>query len=278
MKTLRLTALLFLLASVVSPATAQPLWVGTTDEAAVALEILRPAFEEGEGLSFLTTTVFLSARVPVSNGIRFVGELPLAHYGYSDPSSAFSASDTGVGNPYLGVEFATATPGFTGEAGVRLPLAREGSEALLVGALAEFDRFEAFTPDYASVLLGWNYAHTNADGLRLHLRVAPSVSIYTGRQAARVWAMYPNEMELMLAYGSHLRYAIGLAELSGGVTGRMHLTGEGDTGNRTTHHLGLGASLNLGRVHPGLLLRLPIDEEMGSVLEYVVGLSLAVGL
>jgi hypothetical protein len=47
-------------------------------------------------------------------------------------------------------------------------------------------------------------------------------------------------------------------------------------GNNQVHELGLGGSMTFGRFRPGVIVRLPLDDDLSQALNYSVGVRLEV--
>lgn len=75
---------LIILLLAVSPLTAQSIWQDYTTEKSITLEILKPKYDDGD-ISFLTSALFFSARVPITRSIIFTGELPFSYINWDIP-------------------------------------------------------------------------------------------------------------------------------------------------------------------------------------------------
>jgi hypothetical protein len=277
-------ALTIALLTLAPTAASQSFWLDTGRDASLALEVLKPSFDaEMLGpetkVSFLTSATFLSARAPLSPRVRIAFDLPIAHYRFraSYQGHAFDESDTAIGNPYLGLEHTARSVPLMTEIGVRLPLAPKTNGAVGVGALTDFDRLEAFMPENATISLAANYFHENADGLRFRARVGPSVALYTGRRVEYAGRHYPDAAELFLNYAAKVWYRTPQAELGTGLSGRTWVSEASSlTEDRFWHHFGLWASAHLGRVSPGVHFRLPLNQDVQEVVNFVVGVNAVV--
>jgi hypothetical protein len=277
MKTLRYTILLGVLLSTFSPAVRAQLPAGSPlGQPSLEIEVLKPRFDTSlsESFSFFTSATFLTARVPLSRNLLVVAEIPFAHVGsrYTSPSGTASDSpnEPALGNPYLGLSFAPEGANAAAEFGIRLPLAQQsdGYAATAVGALSDVDRLDAFMPDQLSMMVAVRTSQEVAEGLSLRTRLGPT---------AWVQNIHFDDVELFAQYGAQLHYAAGIGEVGLGVTGRLLITeSDLDFGERSVHHLGVVAALNLSRVQPGLQFRVPLDKDLRSFVDHVFGLSLVV--
>lgn len=255
---------------------AQSIWVDRSHNKTIALEILKPnlAGDFYDNTTFPTSVMFFSLHLPISNRLNVVGEFPLAHAGvdYGSDFSQFNESETGIGNPYVGLEILNENSSFFTEIGVRAPLTPESNLGTTVGWFADFiDRSEAFWPDVLSVIAAQNYRYHAPSGFTMRLRGGPSFWIYTGAEDT------DEKVELFLLYSAQAGYESHNVRLMGGLSGRMIVT-ESDLniGDRTLHQFGASASVDLGRVRPGVQFRLPLDEDFGDFLDSVFGVSLAI--
>ncbi|MFQ6113259.1 MAG: hypothetical protein ACE5NG_04115 [bacterium] len=248
---------------------AQPIWVGHSLDNTVSLEIFKPDFEDINGsdnTTFLTSAIFLSLRLPIAERILFVADLPFVHAGLDFRTRA-NVSESMIGNPYLGLEFRRRDfPVFT-EIGVRVPLAPDKFFPSRVGIFSDFDRLEAFLPDVVSISGMVNFKPELIRHLFLRLRTGPSLLINTDDA---------NDSELYLVYSAVLTYEGERFGLRGGFTGRLIFTEEGDIGERTFLEFGLTASLTLGNVRPGGHFRLPLEDDLSEVLDFVFGINLGI--
>lgn len=255
---------------------AQSIWADRSHNKTIALEILKPnlAGDFYDNTTFPTAAMFFSLRLPINNRLNVVGEFPLAHAGvdYRSGFFEFDESETGIGNPYVGLELLNKNSTFFTEIGARAPLAPESNLGTTVGLFADFiDRSEAFFPDVLSVIAAQNYRYQAPSGFTMRLRGGPSFWIYTGDEDL------DEDVELFLLYSAQAGYESHNVSLLGGVSGRMIVT-ESDLniGERTLHQFGASASVDLGRVRPGVQFRLPVDEDFGDFLDSVFGVNLAI--
>lgn len=249
-------------------AEAQSLWLDPRVQQGVSLELLKPNFDGPDQTALTTSAVFVSFRARAGANLSVVGELPLARY--APKSGFFGTSQNTVGNPYLGLETKAAKAPVTFEFGARLPLASDQKdEANPIGVFSDIDRWEAFLPKYAPVTANVTYRYTAPSGFTVKLRAGPSVWINTDNQ----------DSEMLAAYSLLLGYQSSAVALSGGLTGRAIITESNMSfGERTLHQLGAAVTVGSGAVRPGVQLRLPLDQDMTDILDYVVTLHVSVVL
>jgi len=261
---------------------AQSIWLDRRHDKAIDLEVLIPDFKNDDGGTITRSNsglvIFSSLRLPLSEKVHFVGELPFAHGRSEIKSSRFnldeSTSESAIGNPYLGLEMRGQNPAFFGEIGVRLPLASEDDDlSMSTGLFTDVDRLEAFFPKILSITGMANVHHVDKSGFAIRLRGGPSLLINTDKDE------FEDASELFIGYSAQLGYESEPVSVIGGFTGRASLTEEDvDYSERSVHQLGFAASFGLGTVRPGVHLRLPVDEDMKDTMDFVLGFHLGVRL
>lgn len=249
-----------------APVSAQSIWLPHGENHTVGIEFLKPDFDGDANVDFFTGALFLTGKLRVSEKLFFVAELPIVRRGF-DEEFGFFESETAVGNPYIGLE----TRGETSfiEFGLRPPLMSDDDFIAASAAIADFDRLEAFDPDFFTIAAKVNYRKKSASDLVTRLRLGPTFLIYTNDTG--------DDLELLLDYSAQVGYEGGQVHVIGGLTGRfLASSDDGNIGERTVHQLGVAANLALNNVRPGIHLRLPIDDDLNNIIDLVFGLHLAV--
>ena len=261
------------------PLFGQPIWLGVDNKSFIAVEVFKPTFKDDlfNEFTFISSAIFVSGRFSISENIMFVGELPIAYAKRKDvkivdPSTgqtlfeqSFDA-ETMIGSPYVGLELHKAGSNSFFEIVARLPVAQDNKgNASELGVAADFDRFEAFVPDLTTLTGNLNYQRKNVSNVVLRLRGGASV-------------FFPkdSDTEVFLDYSGQIGFEGQQISLIGGITGIMIVTeSDLDLGERTVHHLGATAAINLGTVSPGVHFRIPIDDQLDNI-DYVLGLNLVI--
>lgn len=262
-----------------SPAGAQTFHLPAAPEKGVWMEAsyadLKPVEFGGIEVleaSFPTTTWFLSGRVPINDRWRALVDVPFAHARASFAGGPKQSSSV-LGNPYLGVEYLTRGS-LVVETGVRLPLttADEESFADVVAFLADFQRGEAFLEDVVPVSGAVTYEHGFSNGMSLRGRTGVVGLFYTG-EAEDV------DNEALIDYGLLATYPAGHARFGLGLYGRWWATElfeDGGFSDNSVHHASLSADYQIGRVRPGVSVRMPLDSDYDDVVKTTVGLYVQV--
>ena len=251
---------------------AQPMWLDRSHDKTFSLEILKPDFEGDDNTTFTTSALFLSGRFEATNNTYVVGEIPFSHFG-TESDFSNDESENAIGNPYLGIEIHSENYPVFGEIGLRLPLAPkdDGEDAAFMGCLTDFvDRAEAFIIDAFPISGAVNYFYKDPAGLVLRFRGGSAIWIATGDR---------DETELFLLYNAQAGYESQGFSFVTGFSGRWLLTEEDlDFGERTFHQLGLAANVTFEKVQPGISFRVPLDEDMTDILDFVFGLTFGINL
>jgi len=249
---------------------AQPLWFDRNYDSGLLLEILKPEFEEEDDLTFLTSAWFLSGRFRSSEHLCWTFDIPYTHYGFN--SDWADEKDDALGNPYLGVEIGGSTSPYFGEIGFRLPLAPETYDpAIVAGQFADhIDRAEAFVQDVLPIQALINHHSKNTSGLTTRIRGGVINWIAIGER---------DESELFLLYSAHTGYGSSKGSIIAGFSGRYLLSeNDLDFDEATLHRFSVDTGIQFGRIRPGIHFRLPLDDDLRDVIDYVIGFSLSVGL
>ncbi|RMI08901.1 MAG: hypothetical protein D6681_07620 [Calditrichaeota bacterium] len=271
-----LVGLLLILVAVPS-LHAQALWIHSSTDRGVALEALKPTFDDNEGIRFTTSALYFSGYTRFGDHWRIVGELPIAHYGIKrtiEGAGNFEKTETTVGNPYLGVQYQTTERRFTADVGIRIPLASEEKTfATQAGQVTDLERWDAFMPNSLGFIGIGQYRYRFENGLVTGVRGGGSFLINTDKQEGE------DASDLYLLYGVFAGYEAPRFNIMGNFSGRFLTTSdEGGFGENSLHLLALSANYKAGKVWPGVMFKLPLDEDLSNVLDFVAGLQLAVNL
>ncbi len=285
-------------------ASAQSVGMGRSADRAVWLEVQKPNFTKeylgGDFFdpplktTFATSVVFLSARWRISGPFALRTEIPFAGWGYDSRTVIIPTtlpaldtfrfpgfSETGFGNPLLGLQLGGKSSPLFAEISIRFPLARIrvkpgqkvgslGNSARAAGRVIDYDRTEAFWEDAWTLGAAAEYQLSAADGFLLRLR-AGSVWILSIGDYSRF-----SENEFFADYGLQSGYQKHRFTLLGGITSRVLLSADYDLGysDRAIHHLNFVAGYSFGNLEPLLTFRIPVDDELRTDLDFVLGVSI----
>ncbi|HUF12659.1 MAG TPA: hypothetical protein VMN78_06150 [Longimicrobiales bacterium] len=269
----RMLMTVFALVLVPAVAQAQSEWL--VEETGVALEVGHTSFEEDFGLSALSAGYFLSGRFQLPMGLAVVAELPFAYASYDfDPGfgTPVEGSDNTIGNVYLGVEMPVMLGAATVEAGLRLPTHDSDLDDFspLVGSLAgAVDRYDAFLTDVITPRVGLQVGMAATELIGVAANLGAAYLIFTEDGV---------DDDFVLDGGLRAFVGPGATRLGAGLEGMAVLTGEGEFADRSVFQAGLWVDHDFGIVRPGVSLFLPLDEDYGEIISYVVGVSLQVSM
>jgi hypothetical protein len=240
---------------------AQSIWLPRS-EPAIAIEGLKP-FVEGGGLSFFSTAWYLSGRARVSGSLILVGEVPFAFASFDSDFGPASESDAAIGNIYVGLEIGKQTSPVFFEVGARAPIAPENNLATAIGVLADLDRWEAFVPNLFPITGMVNYMNVSDTGLLLRFRGGPVLWIPTESGG---------ETELLAMLNALVGYQDPMDKfgVKGGLTSRIIVSEGGSFGDRSSFQAGANGWFGLGRVRPGVLVLIPLED---TGVDVTVGLN-----
>lgn len=262
----RLALTAALAALLAAPAAAQSIWLDREHRPSVLTEIYFPSFD-GADSQFPTWTWFAATRLPVSQTVSFVGELPYVHGDFGT-----FASGSAIGNPYLGIEIAPDPNGVRFDLGVRPPLMEDDDDiAFITGYFTDVDREEAFFPHTLPVRLGIHYYHGANAGSHVayDIRLVPALWIDTGDALS--------ENEFFLGYGGMVRYEAENLRVGAGLTGRYNVTNEvGGFSDNSVHQFEIAGDFLKGSVRPGVQIKIPLDSDLSDFVNPAFGLSVMI--
>ena len=264
--------------SLAAPLAGQEFLMPEAPRKGLGLEVSHPSFKQFD-VTLPTSIWYASGQHPVTDRLTARVDLPLAFADFKGDAESVGSS-TVFGNPYVGVAF-DARPALSLELGTRLPLttADEESFADVVAFLADVQRGEAFVEDFVPVIGAAAYRMEPAPGWSVESRGRVSNLFYTGDDDDQ-------DNVTFLDYGIFGSYSMALnsrraqsARFGAGIMGRWDVSeDEGSFSENSLHQLGLTADLGMGRVRPGLSVRVPVDKDYRDVLKTSVGIYLQVPL
>lgn len=257
-----------------SPLPAQQYWPDLAGGTVVRADFLKPFFKE-DGFQFLSGAAFFSGSGPVGNLMRVEADVPLVRAGQT-VGTLPAESSLRLGNPYLGVRIHREGRPLAGYIGVRLPLASDpttsiANRAMLVGAISDPDRLEAFLPNVLTVRAGAELRSVSPGGMLIGAKIGPSLLVPTQGDGV--------DPELFADYGVQGGYEGAAVRATVGITGRLLAT-ESDLNfsERTEHVIAGMVELRRGQVRPSVLIRVPLDRSVREALRATVGFGLAIAL
>jgi hypothetical protein len=240
---------------------AQSLWLGP-DRRVVLLEVFHPTFS-GSALEFPSFAAYLTGRLALGEAMALQVELPVAHANLT--SALADLTETGIGSPYVGLVFRRPGSRVWGEVGARIPIATDNA-SLIVGTFADLDRLPAWSSDVLPVTALAGYRWSSTWGGFVSVRGGPGIWVDVGDA----------ESEAVL----HASFQAGVESarygLSAAVTSLTVISADGGLGERSLFQGGVVAEARFGTIRPGVTVFVPLDDDLGRVIDLVYGLRLAV--
>lgn len=266
------------IAALPAGASAQPLWINPERVGALHVEVLRPDIE---GSSPTSAALYLGIRAPLGSHVALVGEVPFAHGDFDVGPNARLESRTTLGNPYVGVEIGPRASPVRFDLGARLPVLERVDAGSSVGFLADpVDRPEAFLQDLIALSARVHWRRVARSGFAAHLHAGATGWI--GSDAARddlPPGTNPPDDELVASWGARVGWSGAPGGFLAGLTGRANVSDpSGSIGDRALTQLGASGHLRLGPFHPGVEVRVPLDDDLREIVDATYGVSLVVDL
>jgi len=158
---------------------AQRYWHDDQGRDAFRIDAWMP-FLKGDGHKFFTGAMVPSASIRVGDGFRVEADLPLVRASQDFGGIAGTQSAVRIGNPYIGLRIGEDAKPVAGSLGLRLPIGQDpkdaaGQQAVAVGAIANFDDFEAYTPDVMTFRGTLEYRKVGAKNFLFGVKGGPSL-------------------------------------------------------------------------------------------------------
>lgn len=268
-------AMVMILIAASSSLTAQSIWLYNSNNKTISFEAFKPFFD-AEGYTFFTGAYFLSFRFPIGKSL-LVAELPYVYGAYNVETfyGNMSESEGSIGNPYIGLQSRISNSSTFGEVGFRLPLTSDDKRlANYIGRnFSDLDRMEGFVPNCLPIMAMLNYQNNSNPGPVFRLRGGPVLWINTDKDE------YEDSIELWLKYSAQIGYESEQLCFLVGLVGQLLVTeGDLDFSERTVHQLGISNSIGFGKIRPGIVILLPLDEEIREVMNYLLGVNVEIAL
>lgn len=243
-------------------AYADPIWIPGNEQAYADIEIVRPVFEDNLLSEPSAAAVFVTFRTLSKARAALVLEIPYTRttYNYYYGGEYFvKKTESSQGNMYLGMQDRISR-NLLVEFGIRLPTASDVDIfANATGILSDYDRLDAFVPDWYSVrgiiniLLG---------RLGLSARIRLGLSHFF-----KIRSKVPSgKRKSNFLYSAHLWYETGNVSFGGGFSG-VRDNEESDTEGQ----IGLTAAYRFGFVKPGVQVRFPLTKGIDQSVNYIYG-------
>lgn len=270
-KLIFITPILMALILRASLAPAQPAQLFNEHKTIIGFDFLIPQFNNGESENLSGSAMLLSFRTKLNDGVKFVGELPLAHGSYSS-DYGYKESEDVIGNPYFGIESGKITDPVLFEIGISPPVTSDNNPlASMVGIFSDITRIDDFAPKYLIGKAMIDFRKKNESGLAVLIKAGPTLWLNTGGDE---YSFRDNDAEF-LNYSGQLWYEGTKVNMGAGLSGITVLSEETLINERRTDlQFEVGASANFKNVRPGLSLRIPLSQDLKDVVDYVIGFNI----
>ncbi len=258
-------------------AHAQRYWHDDQGRDAIRTDVWLP-FLKGTDHKFFTGAIVPSVSIRVGDGFRVEGDVPLMRGALPAPTGGKSTQSLRIGNPYLGLRVGDDAKLVSGFLGVRGALAgrakdAQGQRAIDAAAVANYDDFEAFTPNLLTVRGGVEIHHVSKKGFLVGVRTGPSLQVNTSGNPLA-------DNDTYFDYGFRLGFEGAKALATAALTGRYLLTTNGsqDFADRSAHHLAGTVELRSGGFRPRATLRLPLKKALRDEAGGTLGLGFSLAM
>ena len=229
----------------------------------INIQWLRPSLPGGNAeVAFGTSRSSITGRFAVGQNKSIIVEVPFGFF----KLKSFDDSEIGLGNIYLGTELPFENEKVVAELGVALPTGSDNAGAG-IGFLADFDRPQTFALDATTIKFRLNYIQLQEEGFIYRFRVGPDYFIISDE--------FRDGSELFLNYAAQLGFrtakVYGLAGVSGfSIISESDLPGAA----RSQYAFSVMLALSHSRVKPGIVFKVPLDNDFEGLVDNVLGLFL----
>lgn len=239
---------------------AQDIWTDNRHKKTVSLEILK-ANEDRIDPTFSKQAAFLTGKCPLTRKTRIIAQVPFSYY----------ETRTAIGNPYFGIESPFNNSALTAELGLRVPLLDEihGLAGSVGRDVDRIDRYEAFATKGTTVSGALHYASQNNSGLILKLH-AGSIFWFASQEL--------DLNQLFLVFSAQTGYRFQRCHILAGTSGRYRIpVNSAGQSESVLYQIGLALEIYFGKFQPGIIFRLPLNNEKTHT-DFVLGLVLGINI
>lgn len=205
------------------------------------------------------TTAFFNISWPLSNQVRFVGDMPFVHFNPvgNDSTNAFWS----YGNPYIGLEIKKPLHLFYWSVGMRLPLAPKAlPDSSLIPHFSNINRWTALNYRTGSLNTLLNFHYENVSGFAIKMTGGPEFS-YSKRDRT---------LQTYLKYVAQIRWKFNPLIIGGGFNGLLKTSRPA----RNIFEYYVETSIRTGSMEPGVVAIFPYDKKSKKQIHYIVGLRI----
>lgn len=273
---------------------AQSLPAMQSRERSFGVEWIKPGLRGKSNAGALASSIYLSYSHPLP-AFNIVAEVPLAFVGdtpnlnrnnieenpegifYIGRDFAFEdsvGSSATLGNLYLGVNTRKEKNDTYVETGLRIPFATKfedgNGQATAIGIYSDFvERLEAFSPEYLTAVVMVHKHKSEENKFSFHVEGGLNILL-----PIRNVEINP---EVFFRYGFLIVRETSDLGVEAGLKGRIMMSRNPDFfQDQTVHQFSGRAYFRRGALSPGIYFSRPFDNNLKNVLNWMLGLSLAV--
>lgn len=234
----------------------------------LGMRYLRPFYEGGEELSFISGVYDFSFNVPISSKVNWVGSIPFSHFAFK---YGFDESD--VQNIYCGLQIRhryMRGQNSSFSLGVFLPTASNDKYMASSAALfANVYQLPKYRPNMWTLYGNFTYRSFKREGPIWGFEAGPDYLIPKKNSGEK--------SELYMHYGLTAGFrATQLAVLAEFASTGLVSGNAGHFGERFNHAVTLGAQWIGSGVRPGVFYKLYLDKDLSDFIDGVLGIKLDV--
>jgi len=245
---------------------AQNIWLGDIENS-VSLEVSKPIFNGEDFYTFTSSTSVFSTNISLNDKLNFYGEIPLVNGKIKDAdlNDFLSGSELSIGNIYIGIQTKSANKPIHMEVGIRLPTSKINFKNSDIALLADIDRADAFVTDYFIVPIKAVYLKPlkNDDFLKI-------------RAGLDAWFGQNNlDNEQFFDYSFQYEKRNKNTNIILGIVGSIILSEkDSDLSERVVNSFGGALRITKGSINPGVVFKIPLDNDLNDLLNYSIGVNL----
>jgi len=265
-----------------SVAAAQPVWTQASPVDGLTIEAHKPLYTDASGVTAITSAWLLTGQATLRPGLRAGVDVGISHYGQQagEPGLlgivADDVRETTPANVGLFLAYDRFFPNLTVTLHGRLPTASDGLDNVgrVAGRYSDLDRYDAFLSHTTTLGLTGDYQVALDETFSLRGRVG-AIGHFIGERGPNA----PARTDLVVRYAVQGWYED--SDFRGGVgaVGISNLTDE-FVGFVERSQVMLAATViaKVGGVEPGLTVKVPMTDELGTAMDAAVTLSLGLPL
>lgn len=247
-------------------------WLTLTDGNKLSVELSISNYDSHiKNIGFGSSAWFFGYQHYFNNRLALVAELPFGLYFPEDDTN--TDNETSIGNILIGLkinDLGVKSNKLIGEFGLRLPIAPDDEhKALALNGYSNFSRFEAFLNDFWTLSFKGTYQKSLTDVSDILFSAGGDFLINTDSD---------NDSEAFLDLSIFYKTHFNDFMFGAGFLEKILMTDDSDFSNRAIEQIGAAAVYDNGKWKPGVSLRIPIEDDIGDIINFNVGFNLIYSL